>query len=155
MTSGQPKPKWKRAYFSTVNKYQITIILLTFFPSAMIFLTFIGIVLVGDPMISKAMAHTPLAGMENLISRFAGWMLFLMCAIFLGTLALAFIISLNMVGAFERINRELDAIIAGQSKRVVTCRPHDDLARDLLKRINVLAEFYIAHDHDHKNPPTP
>jgi hypothetical protein len=148
MTTGQGKPK--RARFSTVNKYQIKIILLTFFPSALIFLTFIGIVCVGDPIISRAMAHTSFAGMERLISRFSGWMLIVMCCVFAASSMAAFNISLNMVGAFERINRELDDIIAGQSQRAITCRPGDELARDLLIRVNVLAEYYMEHKHGKK-----
>ena len=46
----------------------------------------------------------------------------------------------NLLGAFERIIRELDEIIENKEKRPVRARPSDELPNDLLKRINILIE---------------
>jgi len=55
-------------------------------------------------------------------------------------LIISFIISRNMVGAFERIVRELDEVIEGKRVGPLTARRYDVLAKDLLQRVNVLIE---------------
>ena len=54
----------------------------------------------------------------------------------------SFSVSLNLVGAFERIINELDDVISGKSNKPIHARPTDDLANELLKRINVLIEHF-------------
>ena len=58
----------------------------------------------------------------------------------------AFIFSHNMVGGFGRILNELDEIIDGNSKKTISSRPHDTLTKELLKRVNLLVEFYVKHN---------
>ena len=50
----------------------------------------------------------------------------------------------DVIGPIDRINRELDDIIAGRSKKKIVVRPKDRMAQDLLKRVNVLIESYVA-----------
>jgi len=142
--------KRTRGIFLTVNKYQTKIILLIFIPSLLIFLSFISIVFIGNPIISMAIFHTSFSGMERLINQFSGLMIFLMCLVLWVSLMLAFVVSNNMVGAFGRINRELEEIIARRSQKSIACRSHDDLARDLLKNINVLVKYYVEHKDENK-----
>jgi len=60
------------------------------------------------------------------------WMLFISIAVWvLG-------VSGNLVGAFQRIIRELDEFIDGKELKQIKARSKDDLANDLLKRINIL-----------------
>ncbi len=49
-------------------------------------------------------------------------------------------ISNKMVGSVERILKELDEIIQKQEKRHLHVRKDDDLAQELLKRINALID---------------
>lgn len=135
-----------RLVFKTANKFQEKIILLAFFPSALIFLSFICIVFVSNPAISKAVLHVSFYDKEKLVSRLSGLIVFLMCSLFVLSLIGAFVISHNMVGAFGRIIRELDEIIAGRSQKTINSRPDDTLSKDLLKRINVLIESYVKHE---------
>lgn len=74
-------------------------------------------------------------------------MVFFMCLIFVLTLIGAYIVSHNMIGAYGRILRELDEIIAGRSTKTISSRPNDTLTKELLKRINVLIKSYVAHQH--------
>jgi Na+/melibiose symporter-like transporter len=44
----------------------------------------------------------------------------------------------KMLGPYERIIRELDAVLETRQKKELTVREGDDMFRDLLKRINAL-----------------
>jgi hypothetical protein len=134
-----------RNIFLTTNKYQDRIILLTFLPSTLMFLLFIGIVFIVNPDISDAVLHTSFLGMEKFILRFPWLIVFLMCLILWLSMIGAYVTSLNMVGAFRRIIYELDEIIAGRSQKDINSRPDDDLSKELLKRINVLIEHYVGN----------
>ena len=141
----------KRNVFLTANKYQDKIILLSFVPSAFIFIAFMMIVFIGNPIISKAVFSKTLPSVANLIYTFTGVLVFILCSIILLAITIAFVISHHLVGAFGRIIRELDDIIEGKSKRSITYRPGDELAGDLLKRVNVLVEFYVKHKTNNTN----
>jgi hypothetical protein len=52
----------------------------------------------------------------------------------------AFMISLELVGPFTRINRELDLVIRGESRHHIKVRDRDAMARELLERINILID---------------
>jgi hypothetical protein len=134
-----------RNIFLTANKYQARIVLLTFFPSALMFLLFICIVFIANPGISDAALHTSFLDMEKLIFRFPWLIVFVMCLILSVSMIGTYFISLHMVGAFGRITHELDEIIAGRSQKIVNSRPGDNLVKDLLKRINVLVSYYVEN----------
>ena len=141
------KPSIKsRNIFLTANKYQDKIILLSFFPSMFIFLAFSSIVFIGNPILTKAIFHTSINSVTTIVYLFTGAIVLLLCAIIISTVMFSFIISHHLVGPFGRIIKELDDIIDGKSKRlIITSRPGDDLAADLLKRVNILVEFYVKH----------
>ncbi len=147
MPNGNPVKK-SRNIFKTSNKYQNKIILLVYFPSLLIFMSFVCIVCIGDPIISRAAIHTSFSGMERLINQFSALIILLMCLVLLLSLIMSFVISHNMVGGFERIIRELDDIIAGRSKKSIASRSSDDLIEDLLKRVNVLVEYYVRNKNE-------
>ena len=134
--------KKTRDFLKTHNKYQRKIILLAFIPGALIFMAFICIVFIGAPNFSKAIFHTSFWNLENSVNQISGLLVLLMCLIFLFSMIQAFIISHKMLGAYERIIRELDEIISGRSQKTIKGRPYDTLTNDLLKHINVLVEFY-------------
>ena len=134
-----------RDIFSIANKYQATIILLTFLPSILMFLLFLCIVFIANPGIADALFHTSFVAMERLIFRFPWLIGFLMCVVLSLSMIGAYVISRDMVGAFGRITYELDEIIAGRSQKNISSRPGDVLIKDLLKRINVLASYYVEN----------
>ncbi len=140
--------KKSRNVFKTAHKYQDRIIFLTIYPSLFIFLSFSGIIFMGNLIISRAVVHTSFLGMIKLINQFSEWMGFLICLIFLISVIGAFVISHHIVGAFGRIIHELDEIIAGRSKKSIIVRPKDDLSNELLKRINILVEYYVKNKNE-------
>ena len=137
--------KKNRKFFCTTNKYQERIVLLAFLPSLLIFLAFSGIFFL---MASETMAvffHGQSSSLENFVSQWSSWIVAVLCVVFVLALVFAFVFSHNLVGAFSRIIAELDEIIAGRSQKPITARPADELANELLKRVNVLIQHYIEH----------
>ena len=59
---------------------------------------------------------------------------------FLAVIVWAYDVSSRLVGAFERILRELDEIIAGKGKHHIKARKDDLLANTLLERVNKLID---------------
>ena len=52
----------------------------------------------------------------------------------------AYAVSNDVVGPFDRIIRELDEVIDGGARQPITVRQRDELAHELLKRVNVLVK---------------
>ena len=52
----------------------------------------------------------------------------------------AYAVSSDVVGPFDRIIRELDEVIDGGARQPITVRQRDELAQQLLKRVNVLVK---------------
>ena len=48
--------------------------------------------------------------------------------------------SSDLVGSFDRINRDLDKTIRGELRAPMKAREYDELAKDLLERINILID---------------
>ena len=137
--------KKSRNIFKSSNKYQDQIIFLVYFPTVFTFLAFILIVFIGNPFMAHAMLHATSSHIGNLLSQFSSLIVLVICLFFFLSLVAAFIISNSLVGAFERIIRELDEIIAGGPRKFIVSRPKDTLSADLLKRINVLVKFYVEN----------
>ena len=135
----------KRNVFLTANKYQDKIVLLSFLPSAFIFLAFMGIVFVGNPIVAKAIYHSSYPQMIKMVLVFTGALVFCICLIVLLSMMMSFVISHHIVGPFGRIIKELDDVLAGKASKLITSRPGDDLAAEILKRINILVEFYVKN----------
>ncbi len=52
----------------------------------------------------------------------------------------AYRVSSKLMGSFERIIKELDECLAGKRKKHIYTRDKDELAKELLKRINALID---------------
>ena len=134
-----------RNVFKTSNKYQEQMIFIVFLPSVVTFLTFILIILIGNPIMSHAILHASSVSAGNMLNQFSSLLVILICFFLFLSIIAAFVVSNSMVGAFGRIIHELDEIIAGNSQKTITSRPQDTLSADLLKRINVLVKFYVEN----------
>jgi len=137
--------KKSRAVFVAANKYQNDLILIAFIPSALIFLSFISIIFISNPAITKALFHISFYDNAKLVSKFSGLIIFLLCFMFMLSIIAAFFVSHNMIGAFGRIIREMDDVIAGRSQKMISSRPNDTMTKELLKRVNLLIESYVKH----------
>lgn len=68
-----------------------------------------------------------------------GWFAIVMIwSFFMVTFIWAKKVSHRMVGAFERVNRELDQVVSGSDIDKISARDHDELVGDILLRINTL-----------------
>ncbi|HOW34983.1 MAG TPA: hypothetical protein PL155_01020 [Candidatus Omnitrophota bacterium] len=66
--------------------------------------------------------------------------LMIMPVVFLFIIIWAYRVSNHLVGAFERILKELDEVIGKNEKRHLKARKGDHLAEELLTRVNVLID---------------
>lgn len=66
--------------------------------------------------------------------------LMLMPIVFLFIIFWAYRVSSHLVGAFERILKELDGVIEKNEKKHLHARKGDQLAEELLSRVNVLID---------------
>jgi type II secretory pathway component PulF len=135
----------KRNIFLTQNKYQEQIIQLTFYPAVLTFFIFIITISVTHPFVKKVIFHNSFDGMNRLLSLYSWMMVFAVGVALFLSIIFSFIVSHYLVGAFQRIIKELDDVIAGRSQKTITCRPGDHLAKELLKRVNVLIDFYVKN----------
>jgi hypothetical protein len=135
--------KKPRKKFSTINKYQERIILLTIVPSVLIFISFSCITLLLTMDGSKIFLNQAPGVWVKALHQWASVIITILCGIIAFALILSFTVSHSMVGAFGRIIREMDEVIDGNSNKLIIARPNDELVQDLLKRINFLLKSYI------------
>ena len=127
----------KRQLFSRVNRFQkpiITIVVATSFTMVILavcvdYLFFDTTNIIID--LNKDISSLKMAAL---------FILQMLPLLFYLFIVWAYKVSNRLVGPFERILRELDSIIEGKEKRHLHVRKGDELAEELLKRINVLID---------------
>jgi hypothetical protein len=87
--------------------------------------------------------NIPLQDLSSVTYGFSVIIIWILFIITIFSVMEVFKASHSLVGSFGRIHRELDEIIEGKSKKLITARPGDELAEDLLKRVNVLIQVYL------------
>ncbi len=132
--------KRKRAF--PTNKYQKRVLMLAFIPIVIVYVALISFAtLFKHELMNVMLMDSPAMGIQFLIK----WhitVIFVLAVIFIAILIWAYKISANLVGAFERILKEMDEVIAGRSQRKIKARAKDDLANELLHRVNQLIDGY-------------
>lgn len=135
------KPIKRKQYFHT-NEYQRQIIMLALIPSVVMCLVLSFLLIIFHHDLSGIILNGSTTTIVQAVSR---WTIFIMLALW-SILALAagtaYVLSNNLVGAFERIFRELDEVIGGKAKHDIKARQGDKLANELLKRINVIIRSF-------------
>ena len=131
---------FKRNQFVCKSKYQRQIIMLAFLPSVIIYLFMAVLVCIMyndlTGVILRESAASSIIFLKNWSMGISATLTFLLIAI----LTWSFIVSCRLVGPFDRISRELDKAIDAKKKCKLAAREGDDLANDILKRINILIE---------------
>ncbi len=130
------------------TKYHRRIMAVAFFPVVIIFAVLLIFMNFFYPQMADMILFTDTARTLQFINE-QGSVLFLL----LGSLAVlillwAYAVSRDMVGAFGRILRELDAIIDGGERKHIRVRKSDDPATPLTDRINILIDNILK---DRKN----
>ena len=133
----------KRNKFVVANKYQEKAVMIALGPAIAIFATFILIATFGIPFNKSNIMNYTQATVEKFMYQLSFliiWVTILMSAL---SFAIVFILTNNLLGSIGMILRDMDQVIDGKSKKAITARPDDELANDLLKRINVLIASYV------------
>lgn len=129
--------RFKRSPFH-LNKYQKQILTLTFIPLIFLYILIILLMMLFyHDFTNIVLAGIPAPKMQ-LIHEWSTFVLFVLITLITAIIFFAFSLSQNLVGAFERIIRELDHIIDGGEIKVIKARPKDHLANELLERIDIL-----------------
>jgi len=129
-----------RKLFSHTNRYQRKIINIAVIPSVA-FCTMISIFCFRFRLeIVDMMIYGTRSISMHVIDK---WLIIIVAglwAFFIFILYQTFKISLDLVGPFERINRELDETIKGEVRHHIKARDNDQLANEILQRINILID---------------
>ncbi len=134
--SDQPK---KRNYF-IANKYQNSIVYVTFIPSLIIALVITICIILYQLSLMNAVINSEVGPGIEFIKNRGAIIIVVVWVFFMSNMIWAFHVSKNLVGPFVRITRELDEIVNGKAQKKIVARPKDGLANELLKPINLLLE---------------
>jgi hypothetical protein len=132
--------KKKRNLFATRNKYQLSIILLTFFPPVVVCTSMAIFITIMYYQMLNVIRYNSSAVVARSLTQWSGLIVGVLCAMCIVSLFWVFILSSRLVGPFERIIRELDEVIEHKKKKKIVARTKDELANQILKRINVLID---------------
>jgi len=130
----------KRKLLFRANKFQQPIINLILFPSIPIYLvTFLYILYFYYLVTTDTIAPGQTFDIEVITTITASILAILW--IFTGVMLIwVYRVSNRMVGAFERILKEMDDVIEGKGKKHIQARKGDTLAIELLQRVNSLID---------------
>lgn len=138
---------YKRSKLHT-TKHQRPIIMVTMVPSLVFCVILSAFILFFHNEMIRVVTKSSAPPSVNTVHLWSIYMIGILWMFFFVFLSWSFSVSSNIVGAFERIIRELDKIIGGGTKRPIIARTHDDLANELLKRINILISRTPAFKKD-------
>ena len=130
------KKKLNRKFVPITNKYQRKLLTPIILSSCLA--TFIGILC----LLAMHMLETEANNIFNLprisFKIFVTWFMVGICSIMFFIFLWMYKVIQQMVGPFVRIIRELDEIIEGKRKSLLTVRQDDEMFAELLSRINKL-----------------
>ncbi len=129
----------KRKRLFHINKYQMRILGLVLVPPVIILSV---LALMSNLFFDQLLAAVESGSPTTLVDFLSQWRVNVFVALWLLltlVVVLTYVVSRNLVGAFTRIFREMDELLAGRREpRPITARKHDDLANELLERMNRL-----------------
>ncbi len=126
--------------FIRLNRYQVRVLVLVLAPVVILFPALAAISALFFDQLIEAVQTGHTASLVDFLGEWKLRFVFAIGALMVVVVALTFTVSKNLLGAFGRIFRELDEKIAGQHQGPITARKGDDLANELLRRVNVLVE---------------
>ncbi|MCB9772413.1 MAG: hypothetical protein H6754_07685 [Candidatus Omnitrophica bacterium] len=130
--------KVNRNFFSISNKYQMQVILLLVSPLLVFAFAMTIAVYTMSAQVDRLLSQQSYAMVGGCIAQ---WFYITVCFIFIALvtfLTITFKFSQSFVSPFSRILKEIDDVLATGKKRIITARPDDEFANDVLTRINAL-----------------
>lgn len=128
----------KRQKYLHTNKYQKRIVLLTLLPTLIIVIFVNCMMQIYHGELVNVILRGSMTEGIDFVNDSAGLILTCVWAFVVIVVVWSFALSRNLVGAFERIIVELDEVIEGKDREEIIARNNDDLAKNLLSRINML-----------------
>lgn len=129
--------KPKRKLFPFINTYQGKIVFSVFVSALVLHLClFVMLTILHMNLGMLIIEEAPTDVVAGFIDSWSFTVILISLFFVMSVLVITFIISRNLVGAFERVIRELDDILEGRKETPVAVRKHDSLAQELLKRVN-------------------
>ncbi len=126
--------------FLHMNKHQRQIIRLSVVPSTIFCVVMYFLLHAFQGEVSEAIYTASDVASIKFVSEWAFALLSILL-LYLGCGFLwAYAVSSDVVGPFDRIIRELDEVIDSGARQPITVRQRDELAQQLLKRVNVLVK---------------
>ncbi len=122
-----------------INRYQIRVLMLVLAPPVIIIAAF---AFMSNMFFDQLLAAVQSGSETTLVDFLSDWKLYFFFLLW-GLLALivlmTYVVSKNLLGAFTRLFREMDEMLAGNREPgPLKARKHDDLANELLERMNRL-----------------
>lgn len=137
----------RKPILTTSSKYQEKVLRLLLFPWVFLFaILSVAFVIIMNRLVDDVRYGIYVDygnALMQWLRQYYGYIVFGICAFFIMVISIAFKISHDLIGPFARILNDLDAIIEGRLEKKISVRPKDQLAKELLKRVNVLIEKYI------------
>ena len=129
-----------RKMFNNINQYQARIIRLVVVPVFFFFafLTYF-LIEIQHEQVQLVLFGTRMAAV-HFIDKWLVPIIIVVWCMFFYVCFLAYRVSSELVGPFARINRELDLIIRGESRHHIKARDEDELAHELLERVNIMID---------------
>jgi len=133
-------PFKKRKSFFRTTKYQRTIIRLAVLPVFAFCVLITAFCTRFRYELNETMVYGTVWLTRAMIEEWYCFILVALWAFFIFVLMRTTRTSSDLVGSFDRINRELDRTIRGEVREPMKAREYDELAKDLLERINILID---------------
>ena len=131
--------KAKRRWFPAMKKYQVHLMMLIFIPSVIMHLSLFGLLTLMHLNLFDLLIDKPYSEIiGKAIDVWSVRLLVISGGLITLYLIVAFFVSRNLIGAFNRIINELDQILEGKKKGPLFVRKYDGLASEVLKRVNAI-----------------
>ncbi len=131
----------KRQRFLRINRWQRQSIKLSVAPPLVLFLFMFLLIAICQTEVRDVIITSTDEAAIVALTRWGVWLYLALAACFLAVVASTYVASRNVLGPFDRLLREMDEMLDGRRERKpLTVRPKDDLAKELLKRVNKLIE---------------
>ena len=131
----------QRQRFWGINRWQRQSIRLSVAPALVLFLFMFVLIEIFQTELRDVIITSSDEATIVALTRWGVWLFAALAACFLAVAASTYVASRNVLGPFDRLLRELDEMLDGRRERKpLRVRPKDDLANELLKRVNKLID---------------
>ena len=110
-------------------------------PALVLFLFVFLLIEIFEPELSDVIIRSSDEATVVVLTRWGVWMFVALAACMLAVVTWAYLASRNVLGAIDRLLREMDEMLDGRRERKpLSVRAKDTLAHELVKRVNKLLE---------------